>query len=51
MGTAERPLRDPRYFREVAVYPEGDTIHWPNEVDISPDTLYQRTQEAAGVAA
>jgi hypothetical protein len=50
-GIYSRPLRDPRFFREVAIYPEGDTIHWPNEVDICPDTLYQRTQEAAGVAA
>jgi hypothetical protein len=45
------PLRDPEFFREVAIYPEGDTIFWPGEVDICPDTLYWRTQQAAGVAA
>jgi hypothetical protein len=29
------------------VYPEDDAIFWPNEVDIAPETLYPRTQEAA----
>jgi hypothetical protein len=50
-GIYSRPLLDPRYFREVAIYPEGDTIHWPNEVDIDPEVLYERTRKAAGVAA
>ncbi|HKZ14170.1 MAG TPA: DUF2442 domain-containing protein [Solirubrobacterales bacterium] len=45
------PLRDPEFFRRVAVYPEGDSIYWPGEVDICPDKLYQLTCEAAGVAA
>jgi hypothetical protein len=45
------PLRDPEFFRKVAIYPGGITIYWPGEVDICPDTLYLETQEAAGVAA
>lgn len=45
------PLRDPEFFRKVDIYPEGDTILWPGEVDICPDTLYLETQEAAGVTA
>jgi hypothetical protein len=45
------PLRDPEFFRQVAIYPGGITIFWPGEVDICPDTLYLQTQEAAGVAA
>jgi Protein of unknown function (DUF2442) len=45
------PLRDPEFFRKVDIYPEGDTIFWPGEVDICPDTLYAETQDAAGVAA
>jgi hypothetical protein len=45
------PLRDPQYFREVAIYSEGSTIFWPNGADIAPEALYERTQEAAGVAA
>lgn len=43
------PLRDPAFFRQVAIYPEKDTIFWPGEVDICPDTLYAETQQAAGV--
>jgi hypothetical protein len=50
-GVVFVPLRDPEYFRKVAVYPEGDTIFWPNEADIAPETLYLRAQESAGVAA
>lgn len=45
------PLRDPEYFRQVKVDDSHVTIEWPGEVDICPDTLYLRTQEAAGVAA
>jgi Protein of unknown function (DUF2442) len=45
------PLRDPEYFRQVAIYPGGNAIFWPNEADIAPEALYLRTQEAAGVAA
>lgn len=44
------PLRDPGFFSQVAVYPEGDTIFWPGEVDVAPETVYERTQEAAAVA-
>jgi len=44
-------LRDPEFFRRVAIYPGGTTIYWPGEVDICPDTLYMETREAAGVAA
>jgi hypothetical protein len=45
------PLRDPEFFRNVAIYPSGSTIYWPGEVDICPDTLYWETQKAAGVPA
>jgi hypothetical protein len=51
-GPVFQPLRDPEYFRRVAIYPgRGATIYWPNEADIAPETLYSRTREAAGVAA
>lgn len=45
------PLREPEFFRQIAIYPSGATIHWPNEADIAPETLYERTREAAGVTA
>lgn len=45
------PLRDPDFFREVSIYPGGATIFWPGEIDVAPETVYERTQEAAGVAS
>jgi Protein of unknown function (DUF2442)/Domain of unknown function (DUF4160) len=45
------PLRDPNFFRRVRVDDSNTTIEWPGEVDICPDTLYRRTEQAAGVAA
>jgi hypothetical protein len=45
------PLRDPEFFRQVAIYPGGISIYWPGEVDICPDKLYELTREAAGVPA
>jgi Protein of unknown function (DUF2442) len=50
-GGVFRPVHDPDYFRQVAIYPGGATIYWPNEADIAPETLYRRTREAAGVTA
>jgi hypothetical protein len=50
-GPVFQPLRDPRYFRRISIYPGGATLHWPNEADIAPETLYEWTQEAAGVTA
>ncbi len=34
------PLRDPSYFREVALDEELGTIIWPNGADIAPETLH-----------
>ena len=33
-----KELRDVTYFRRVRV--ENDTVAWPHEQDISPDTVY-----------
>lgn len=33
-----RELSDPNYFRQVRV--AFGTVQWPNEQDISPETLY-----------
>lgn len=41
-GGVFEPLRDPRFFAQVRVYPGGNTIYWPNDADIAPDTLYEK---------
>lgn len=33
-----RELKDPAYFKQVKL--AFGTVQWPNEQDISPDTLY-----------
>lgn len=33
-------LRDPEYFRSVSVVAGGGGIEWPNEQDLSRDTVY-----------
>lgn len=37
-----QPLKDSAYFARVFV--SQGVIQWPNEVDISPDTLYMESQ-------
>ena len=39
-----KELRDLDYFREARV--AFDTVVWPNEQDICPDTLYEESREA-----
>ena len=40
-GPVFEPIRnDPKMFASVFVYPVGQTLAWPNEVDIAPETLY-----------
>jgi len=40
-GGVFEPLRDPAYFTRLRVDTEGETIVWPNEADIAPETLYR----------
>ena len=46
-GGVFEPLREPSYFRQVRVDPDGGTIIWPNDADIAPETLYTRASEGA----
>jgi dipeptidyl aminopeptidase/acylaminoacyl peptidase len=46
-GGVYAPLRDPAYFRQARVDPEGGTIAWPNDTDVAPETLYARAHEGA----
>jgi Protein of unknown function (DUF2442) len=34
-------LRDPELFAQVRVDPDAETIVWPNDADVDPDTLYE----------
>ena len=40
-----QPLKNRSYFEKV--YVDHGIVQWPNEVDISPDTLYLDSKEVA----
>jgi hypothetical protein len=46
LGPVFEPLRDIDYFRKLEVTEFHDTIEWPNEADIAPETLYDHVQRA-----
>jgi Protein of unknown function (DUF2442) len=39
-------LRDPERFREVRVDPEAGTIVWSDDLDVAPETLYERVRHS-----
>jgi hypothetical protein len=41
------PLRDVRYFAQVRVEPEVQTIAWPNGADLAPEFLRDLTHSRA----
>lgn len=45
-GPVFEPLRNVEYFRQLRISEFHDTIEWPNEADIAPDTLYDHVQRA-----
>ena len=40
-GPIFEPLKDPQYFRLLAVNRDIDTVTWPNNADFPPDFLYE----------
>jgi Protein of unknown function (DUF2442) len=45
-GGVFEPLREVEFFRELTIDDGGNTVCWPNEADIAPETLYDRVQRA-----
>jgi hypothetical protein len=42
-------LKDPKLF--ALAYVQWDTVCWPGDLDISPDTLYLKSKPVSDIAA
>jgi len=49
-GEVFEPLKNPEYFKRVALNPETGTIEWPNGADFAPEFLYDIGVEVKQVA-
>jgi len=49
-GEVFEPLKDVKFFQQVRVNGETNTIEWPNGADFAPEFLYETGQEVKHVA-
>lgn len=49
-GEVFEPLKDMKFFQQVRVNAETNTIEWPNGADFAPEFLYETGQEVKHVA-
>lgn len=49
-GEVFEPLKDPAFFKQVAVNEETNTVEWPNGADFAPEFLYEIGEEVKQVA-
>ena len=45
------PLKDPAFFKRVAIDLIAETISWPNGVDLCPHSLYESSTPVNGEKA
>jgi hypothetical protein len=49
-GEVFEPLKDPEFFKQVAVNEETRTVQWPNGADFAPEFLYEIGADVKQVA-
>ena len=46
-GSVFEPLKNPEFFKQVAIHPVLHTLYWPNGADFAPEFLRSAVQTSA----